>query len=232
MNIIRTVFLTVLCLGLSTKFYAQNIAEKDLEQIKIYEDSLSVYAHAILTDTSDVMRFFATQQFIPTLVKALKFENSFQYKFPMLESISIQYPQDSTFRIFTFQLFVNDDEYKYFGAIQMNSKELQLSPLIDRSEKMEDFEQSQNSNTEWYGSVYYNILDFPTPEGTKYLLFGYDAYRFFNKQKLVDVLSFSPEGKPIFGAPVFHKVNKENQKEIRNRILLRYYAEGSISPSA
>ena len=122
MNIIRTVFLTVLCLGLSTKFYAQNIAEKDLEQIKIYEDSLSVYAHAILTDTSDVMRFFATQQFIPTLVKALKFENSFQYKFPMLESISIQYPQDSTFRIFTFQLFVNDDEYKYFGAIQMNSK--------------------------------------------------------------------------------------------------------------
>ena len=164
---------------------------------------------------------------IPTLVKALKTENSFQYPFLRLgQYVSIQYPADSAFRIFTWQLYVNEDEYRYYGAIQMNSGELKLYPLIDRSYDYIIPEQEVQSNEKWYGALYYNIKEFNTSEGKKYLLFGFDAYRFFAKRKIIDVLTFGENG-PRFGAPVFQKM-EDTLLRSQHRILLEYSAETSV----
>ena len=206
---------------------AQKISKEDLKEIQSIEDSLMVYSHMIINDSIDENRFASTKLFIPMLVKALKKKNSFQYKFDRLQHVSIQYPQDSTFRVFTLHLFVNNDTYHYFGAIQMNSEDLNLIPLIDRKQDIADIEQDQTTNESWYGVVYYNILDFDSPEGRKYLLFGYDGHSFFNRRKIVDVLSFD-NNKATFGHPVF--VTKENDQivEEKKRILLEFSARSSV----
>jgi hypothetical protein len=51
--------------------------------------------------------------------------------------MSILSPPDSSFRIFTWQLFVNDSTYRHYGAIQMNQKELKLFALRDKSFEMD-----------------------------------------------------------------------------------------------
>ncbi len=201
-----------------------SIAESDFEAIKTIEDTLGVLGFLVVNDSMPDYRFAACQKLIPKLVEALKYPNSFDYKFDRLNSISIQYPPDSTFRIFTWQLYVDVDEYHYYGAIQMNSPDLKLFPLIDRSEKVEFVETDILSPQKWYGAVYYNLMPFKTPSGTKYLLFGYDGFQFFNKRKVIDVLHFV-DNKPVFGAPVFVRSEEsKNHPPTKNRVVKEYYA--------
>ena len=209
---------------------AQNrIEPTDLQAIKTYEDTIALLSYAIIHDSLPEHRFGACRKLIPTLVKALKFDNSFEYKFPKLKSISIQYPKDSTFRVFTWQLFVDDNDYRYYGAIQMKGRELQLFPLVDRSFEINDLERDPLTPEKWYGALYYNILQYESPRGTKYLLFGFDGFSFFERRKLVDVLSFE-QGKPKFGnEPAFVRIDQTNGREVPiNRLVLDYSASASV----
>lgn len=192
--------------------------------IQLLEDTLGVLAQITLNAREAEQRFSACHSLIPMLTKALQQPNSFDHKFEKLKTISFQYPQDSSFRVITWQLYVDTSEYRYYGAIQMNTDDLQLFPLIDRSFKTQEVERQVLNNKEWYGAVYYNLKEFETREGMKYLLFGFDGYTFFKKRKVIDVLYFR-DGKPIFGAPVF--VN-ERTGRTKNRIVLEYASNSSV----
>jgi hypothetical protein len=197
-------------------------------QLKEYEDTLGLCGYLIINDSLPEGRFAGCKKLITTLKQALKLPNSFNYPFEQVKSVSIQYPADSTFRIFTWQLYVDVDDYRYYGAIQMNTPDLQMYPLIDRSADVQSEEYDILKPENWYGALYYNTKPFDTPEGRKYLLFGYDGHRFFDKRKLVDVLSFK-DGKPVFGAPVFvQKDSLGNELAVRNRLLFEYSAEASF----
>lgn len=226
----KKLVLVIFCLALGTATFAQKSSEpskESLEAMKSWEDTLALLSYAIINDSLAEYRFAACRKMIPSLVQALKTQNSFHYPFERLQSVSIQYPQDSSFRIFTWQLYVDKDEYRYYGAIQMNNSELKLFPLIDRSFNIANVEQAELSADNWYGSVYYKILESESPSGKYYLLFGFDGYEFFNKRKIVEVLHFQDD-KPAFGAPVF--VQQEPGKPImtKNRLMLEYSAAASV----
>lgn len=200
----------------------------ELEILDKLEDTLSLLSFAVINDSLPENRFGACRRLIPTLVKALKTKNSFKYQFERLKSVSIQYPRDSSFRIFTWQLYVDIDDYRYYGAIQMNDSDLKLFPLVDRSFNIDELEYEILSPENWYGAVYYNLMQFESPQGPKYLLFGFDGFSFFQKRKLIDVLSFV-DGKPKFGAPVFVSINdKSGIAHSKNRLVMQYSSEASM----
>ena len=191
------------------------------------EDSLETLSQVFMMDSLQGNRIAACDRFVPLLVKALEEPNSFDYPFDSLRSISIQYPPDSSFRIFTWQLYVDTEDYRYFGAIQMNTPELKLYPLKDGSAQVEDPEFEILDPETWYGAVYYNLLPFETPEGTQYLLFGFDGYQFFDKRKIVEVLRFR-DGAPVFGAPVFATIEEGRGPITQNRLIREYSAAAAI----
>lgn len=196
-----------------------------IQHLQGLEDTLGVLGYAIVNDSIEAERFAACKVFITTLVRALKIENSFKFPFEQLRSVSILTPPDSSFRIFTWQLFVNDSTYRYYGSIQMNERTLKLYPLIDRSFEMPQFPANEPLPPDrWYGALYFNLRQFDSRQGRKYLLFGYDAFEFFEKRKLLDVLSFDKEGKPVFGAPVFEKEDAPPQ----HRMYLQYSADAKV----
>jgi hypothetical protein len=221
------VLLTLLC-GSAAQSQTSQISPEGLTMLEEYEDSLGYFGFLVINDSASENRFASCKLLIKTLVKALQVENSFHYPFEQLQTVSILYPPDSTFRIFTWQLYVDENDYRYYGAIQMNSPSLKLFPLIDRSFEVVDEEQAQLGPEKWYGALYYNLRQFDQPDGRKYLLFGFDGYSFFNKRKLIDVLGFEDE-KPLFGHPVFLEKSEESGTEIvRNRIVKEYSAEASF----
>ncbi len=205
------------------------LSAADLERMDTYEDTLALLGYAVVNDSTPDNRFLATRALILKLKEALKSPNSFKYPFKRLQTVSIQYPADSTFRIFTWQLYVDVNEYRYYGAIQMNTPDLQLIPLIDRSFDMEEMnlETAKLTNDKWYGTLCYNIRQVETPRGNYYLLFGFDGYKFFTKRKLIDVLTFQ-DGKPVFGAPVFLSEDQGGNSFSKSRVLLEYSAEASV----
>ena len=200
---------------------------ENINTLQTAEDTMSVLSFMMINDSMPEHRFAACKKFIPNLVNALKNKNSFNYKFEKIPSVSILYPADSTFRIFTWQIYVDKDTYHQYGAIQMNSSELKLFRLLDRPMYHPNVDRVQLKSDEWIGAVYYNIHQFDTPQGKKYLLFGFDGHSFFTKQKIMDVLSFE-DGKPLFGAPVFKKVSKNGSPVTNHRLMIKYSAETAI----
>ncbi|MEI6408014.1 MAG: hypothetical protein WCR52_01410 [Bacteroidota bacterium] len=223
----------LLSCGLLSAQHKQKIAgpltPEAAAQLKGAEDTLALLAYAVVNDSIERERFAACKVLITKLVKTLKIENSFSYKFDRLNSISIITSPDSSFRIFTWQLFVNDSTYKYYGAIQMNQPDLKLYPIMDRSAEMDPPPISEPLDPEkWYGALYYTLRQFDTKEGRKYLLIGYNGYSFFTKRKVIDVLSFDKTtGKPVFGAPVFKRA-ADYKGPVELRLYFDYSADSGV----
>ena len=145
--------LLMLAAGFSSQAQAGKIAATDLPVLKEFEDTLALCGFFVVNDSIAENPFGTCKKLITTLVQALKIENSFHYPFDRLKTISIQYPPDSTFRIFTWQLYVDVDDYRYYGAIQVNSPDLKLYPLIDRSYEVESEEYDILNPDKWYGAL-------------------------------------------------------------------------------
>lgn len=207
---------------------AQNFTKKDLEKLAAAGDSLQILGKTMLLDSVGDHRFAACHQILPLLKSALSIKNSFNYKFSEAKTISIQYPADSSFRIFTWQLFVDDSTYKYYGGIQTAGKDGSFYPFNDQSDDLDDACFEALSPEKWYGALYYRITELDGREGKKYLLYGFDAYRFFEKRKILDVLTFR-DGKPVFGAPVFNRSIASARGVPEMRLILTYSAETNVS---
>lgn len=236
---VRKVLLIALVSVFSTAFHnganaqsknkrAGDLNPKALQQLAAAEDTLALLAYSVVNDSLDSMRFASCAQLSATLVRCLRTENAFRYPFSRVKAVSILAPPDSSFRIFTWQLFVNDSTYNYYGLLQLNSREPALFELVDRSADMEPPPTHEAlPPDQWYGVLYYNLRQFDTPKGRKYLLMGFDAFSFFERRKVMDVLSFDPKtGFPEFGAPVFERPGKPENRE--HRIIFDYTAEAGV----
>ena len=196
-------------------------------QLSALEDTLSFYAYSIVNDSLPEDRFYATRELIVTLVKTLKIKNSFYYPFSKLQSVSLQYPPDSSFRMFTWQLAVSPSEYRYYGALQKKSDSLILFPLIDRSFTISQPDVVSLSPENWMGCLVYGIQQIGAGDSATYLAFGYDANDGKTRKKWIDPIRFI-RNKPVFGAPLFPPNPKDSSATIPLRFILSYSAESTI----
>ncbi len=178
------------------------LTEENKAKLKKAEEELNPLSFVMFTDTSNLERMRACYTFIPKFVEALKVPGSFNYSFDSVPIVSILYPADSSFRIFTWQVALDGGSYRYFGTIQMNGKELKLFPLIDRTDSIKNPQDTILSASCWYGAYYYNMVETKAKGTTYYTLFGFDGNDLFSHIKVMDVLHFD-DGKPVFGAPIF-----------------------------
>lgn len=221
----RKNFLLVTLVFFVLNINAQKFLSEENKILSEAEDSIAQLAITVIKDTVAANRITASEAILPLLIEALRVPNSFQYKFDKAEAISIQYPQDSSFRIFTWQLYVSEEEYRHFGAIQLNEEPLKLFPLNDQSATLQRIEYKELAPQQWYGSVYYNIHSVKHKGERYYMLFGFDGHSFFRKRKVVEVLRFREDGQPVFGAPVF--VNNPRHRVAPYRLIREYSAEVS-----
>ena len=161
-------------------------------------------------------------------VRALKIKNSFYYPFDSLLTISKLVPEDSTFRIFTWQMVVNDNVTRQHGAIQMRTDDgsLKLFPLIDKSDVTYDEEDTIGNNFGWMGAVYYKIIEKQAFGNNYYTLLGYDENNISSNKKVIEILTFK-DGEPIFGAPCFSFQDNNVIKRYPARFIMEFKKNAS-----
>jgi len=204
--------------------------EKEVVEMSEFEQNVIQWGETILRDSLVENRKKAHQELTAAMTKELSTAGNFSYPFDSVQTISIQYPADSSFRIFTWQLYVDINEYQYGGFIQTNAPQPQVIKLKDKSVDMDDVILDYEVMTEdnWYGALYYNIMSFDSPEGTKHLLFGYDAFQFFNKRKIIDVLTID-NGMAFFGSATFSPQDTRRTDLVKNRVMMQYAAGSNIT---
>ncbi len=164
---------------------------------------LSSQGKILLADTLAVSRKEAFESINQVFNSYLADNSTFTNKFIKSNFFSILYPEDSSFRIFSGQYFVSDNEYRYYGGIQY--KKGGFTPFVDRSYENDEqgISYDELRADEWQGALYYKLFNCKYKNEDYYLLLGYNGYQFFNKRKIIEVLSFDSNNQPIFGKDVF-----------------------------
>ncbi len=206
-------------------FTSAKITPENLMRLHHYEDSLKILGDTIVNGSQQVIRQEACYGFIKVLVKALKIDGSFDYPFDSLTAIGILYPEDRSFRIFNWNLLYVNGTYRYYGAIQKNSRKTEVYPLYDYSDYFKtNPEDTVTSNERWYGVLYYKIVK----QGKYYMLFGWDGYNLRSNKKVIDVLTFNKKGNPVFGAPIFNFGTLKEPK-LHSRFIIEYKKTAQVS---
>ena len=225
-NLLFILLLMLLGAGLPTS--AQNpITYARKKEFRKREDSLKVFAYDIVNGESAADRFRADSQFIRSLVRTLKLPYSFYYPLDSLQTISRLYAPDSSFRILTWQYRKDDFLFLQEGAIQMREPDgsLKLFPLFDASMFTGKPLDSVRTRRNWIGAIYYKIVEKSWQGKNYYTLLGFDDFSQTSNKKWMEVLTFSPEGEPMFGGPYFSFKDDSTRKDVQYRFAIEYKKE-------
>ena len=203
--------------------FAQYLSSENQIILKEKEDTLKICANTMIMDNSPLNRFKADSIFTKYFVRALKTPFSFYFPFDSLQTISKLYPPDSSFRIFTWQLVVNDNLTRQHGAIQMKTADgsLKLFPLIDKSDVTINLADTMGNNKGWIGAVYYKLIQTRSSNQNYYTLLGYDENNIRSNRKIVEVLNFSND-EPVFGGRYFSFEEDTIPKPSQSRFIMEY----------
>ncbi len=206
----------------------QTITSSNLKLLKLKEDSLTRNSRLIITGKDAATRFNADSAFTRGFVKALLIKNSFEFPFDSLQSIAKVYPADSSFRIFTWQLVINENFVVQHGAIQMKTADgsLKLFPLIDKSAVIQNNRDTIADNLSWVGAVYYKMVQTEYKNKKYYTLLGFDDNNIRTDKRVIEVLSFE-NGKPIFGGHYFVFENSNVYTRDPGRVIMEFKKETS-----
>ena len=195
--------------------------EKDFEKDKIQLINL---ARIILNGETDSIRTVANKEFYENLLTLLDTKKSYKYKFEDIEHVSILQPKDKMFKIFTWFLPYTNGQYEYFGIIQKckkNGKKCRIYELETKHKLNKQFANKKLEIDEWYGCLYYDVIEIKINKQKYYTLLGWDGNNNRTTKKIIDVLSLTKKTAPVFGASIFNNTLK--------RIILEYSSKYPIS---
>src|SRR4051812_20754911 len=116
----KNVFLLTSLLFICFSSFSQ-LSSSNKQLLKEKEDKMKPSAIKMINASIPEERLKSDSLFTREFVQALKTPYSFNYTFDSLYTVSQLYAPDSVFKIFTWQLVVNDYETRQHGAIQMRT---------------------------------------------------------------------------------------------------------------
>jgi hypothetical protein len=164
------------------------------------------------------------------LIRALKMPSSYNYPFNKLKDrVNLIYADDKSFRMFNWVIAApNENNRRYYGAVQLPGEKLKLYGLVDYSDKMNASpEDSVLTEGKWFGALYYRIMTNEVDGQPVYTLFGVNESNPISKRKILDAMVMTERG-PKFGAPIFGLTSKKTNQPI-NRFVLEYKKNVQVS---
>ncbi|MBE9469398.1 MAG: hypothetical protein IMY72_13920 [Bacteroidetes bacterium] len=208
------ILLFVAVVFFSNRLFSQNVSY-DNSNLKLQEDSLRIYFDSLTKQKDDSLKFQLNDKILEIFQRILSNNESFDYVFT-LRHIGILKSPDNVFKIYNWNVSLNDGTYEYFGFIQYfykKSKQFLIYKLYDKSDEIASPETAQLTNLNWFGALYYEIILKKSGKQNYYTLLAWDGNNDFSKKKLIEVLYFSNKGEPCFGKNIFI-INKEKKTRL------------------
>jgi len=200
------------------------------DKIALYEDSLKTLGATFMSDSLEINRVQANYDFIKMFVNSLKEKNSYNYPYSQLQKfIAVKKSEDNKFRLFTWFTQLDNGDYRYYGAIQVNNpNKLELYPLVDNSQNLNlvtNLSETTLATNQWYGAVYYQIVPVVGIKDPYYILLGWKGKNLQSNSKVLETMFFK-EGKPFFGRQVLEQSPKSNV--FNSRIIFTYTKDANM----
>ena len=216
----------LLCL-LSTAVYAQKIDPEIKSRLDSFQRALQPVAFQLFNGENDEARNKAGEQLSSGLKAALELPGAFYFNFDSLENVSQLTSEDKEVKVLSWTIPLSDGTYKYSGFVLRQPKKgaTEVFELHDRPLPSEEAERQELGPEEWYGALYYQLIDVKKKRLKYYTLLGWKGNNPLTTKKVIDVLSFDKKGKAVFGKAVFSFPDKRD----KYRIIFEFSAEVSMS---
>ncbi len=183
----------------------------------VLQDSLGKLSSAIWKQKSESGRLAASSIFFEHFQKVLQSSSSTLFPLDSVPGITRAASEDGKIRIFTWNVPLADGTNKYFGFIHINNITPVLIPLQSAFYDVNDFPIAKFTSQNWYGALYYKLIEVNTGDKTFYTLLGWDGFTKEANRKIIDVISFDQDSQIIFGMPVF-----KTESGVKSRVVFEY----------
>lgn len=186
------------------------------------QDSLSKLSSQIWKQKSDSSRLQANTHFFNTFQSVLK-KKSFDLALDSINGITRIASDDGQFRAFTWNVPLSNGTNKYFGFVQYKFDSLIVIPLRSNENDPSGFDTKQIIPQNWYGAIYYKLIEVDIKGQKAYTLLGWDGYTANSNRKFIDIIYLDKSGELVFGMPVF-----KTEKGIKTRVVLEYAEKANM----
>lgn len=195
---------------------------QDTTFFRAREDSLLRLSNTLWKSRTDSLKIRLNRQFVELFTSVLTTPESFQYPFDSLKGISKLQSGDELFRMFTWNIPMQDNSSRYSGFIQFHDG--RIIQLHSVGESLGDMSNEIIPAEKWYGAIYYALITGKQDGKSIYTLLGWNGNDASSNMKVIDILSFDPGGNPQFGAGVF-----KTREGTRNRVVFEYAENGNAT---
>lgn len=200
------------------------LAQKSKLTLQEATDSLSVLMRLADSTSAVVKKQALVDKFGKLLEASLKQPYSFAHKFDSIPYLKVIDSPDGMLKVYSW--CVPDEEvgtYKYYGIIQHRrmNKENPLSDVFvleDVKSRVLLPEYEELNYPDWFGCIYYEIVEKHDMGNTTYTLIGFDFNNTITHKKYIEVLTFNKQGFPVFGSPIF----LEGKDGLKSRMIFEY----------
>jgi hypothetical protein len=201
---------------------APGTGHEDDRTMQLYQDSLKNLEQRMFRSKDDSVKYQANRQFIAILARALDTEGSFDFPFDSLKGVARLSSPDKKFRIINWNIPRKDGTFEYFGFVQVHTdkKGYKVFRLNDRSEEIKNTDNAVCTAEKWFGMLYYRIIETKYKKHTYYTLLGWDGNDNTSRKKIIDVVTFAPDGTPKFGDGIF-----TYEKRFPKRVVFEFAAD-------
>lgn len=185
---------------------------------------IAFYADVMVTASASAHRDYAAEQFQNLLSEELEKDNSFSNSYTELEWISIQYPDDRSFRTITWQYEKPQGGYKYGGYLQ--TKDGAIFPYKGDHGIANTAPDKLINWENWRGGLIYKILTIPSTNGIQYFLLSFHQADAFTKCKVLESIAID-ENKIFLGSKeLFENPDRGNKSR---RLVMEYSADSQAA---
>jgi hypothetical protein len=154
-------------------------------------------------------------------------DSVFVHKFSKLRYLGQILSPDSKVKIITWNLILREGGNKYFCYITRKGNRGEpnkINKLAGENKDESPVKDTVYSEKNWYGALYYALQPFKKDKETHYLILGIDYGNSPITRKIIDVMTFTQDGRIIFGNNCFRK-----DEGLSSRVVIEYFSEGVIS---
>jgi len=152
-------------------------------------------------------------------------DTAFTHKFTNLKFLGQITSKDSRLKIITWNLILKDSRSRYYCYFINNTgKKKQVYRLEGKYSEMPVKNDVTYTEKNWYGALYYDLRLYGKGNDNYWVLLGIDFGNPSITRKIIDIVSFTPEGGIIFGRRLFASGN-----QVKFREVLEYSSEAVVS---
>jgi len=173
---------------------------------------LNLYDRILFT-SSDVEKERLNDSIISIVDGYAASDSVLSHRFSSLRYMGQTSSSDGRFKILTWNLILRDGTNRYFCYLirkLRKGKGNKVTKLTGENSLEEIGTGRTYSAADWYGALYYAI----EPCRKDYVILGLDFGSEMVSRKVIDVISFTPDGEVIFGKDFFIRDNEKKFREV------------------